>query len=143
LRDHIIIFLTRNREEKADKRIDLNNYLTPEDWRIITETVTLLKSFCNQTKRLQSRAKEGSRGGLWETYTSIELLINHIKQAKMQCNTAVNAQPPAPEDEIVAAARKTTKISLDNCWDKLNKYYGKYDETPVYAAADVLHPGLK
>src|SRR6266536_3501473 len=63
LRDHIIIFLTRNREEKVDKRIDFNNYLTPEDWRIITETVTLLKSFYNQTKRLQSRAKEGSRGG--------------------------------------------------------------------------------
>ncbi len=83
LRDHIIIFLTRNREEKADKRIDFNNYLTLEDWRIITETVTLLKSFYDQIKRLQSRAKEGSRGGLWEAYTLMELLINYIKQAKM------------------------------------------------------------
>ena len=47
LRDHIIVFLIRNREEKADKRIDFNNYLTPKDWRNITEIVTLLKSFYN------------------------------------------------------------------------------------------------
>jgi len=55
----------------------------------------------------------------------------------------VNAQPPVPEDEVVAPARKVTKISLDNYWDKLNKYYRKYDETSVYIAAVVLHPGLK
>ncbi len=64
LRDYIIIFLICNREEQVDKRIDFNNYLISEDWRIITEIVIFLKSFYNQTKRFQFRAKKGSRGGL-------------------------------------------------------------------------------
>ena len=55
----------------------------------------------------------------------------------------MNAQSPAPEDEIVVVARKATKISLDNCWDKLDEYYRKYDETPAYIIAGILHSGFK
>jgi len=55
----------------------------------------------------------------------------------------VNAQPFAPEDEIIITARKITKISLNNYWDKLDKYYRKYDKTSVYTAAVILHPGFK
>jgi hypothetical protein len=29
------------------------------------------------------------------------------------------------------------------CWDKLDEYYQKYDQSPAYPAAVVLHPGLK
>ncbi len=61
----------------------------------------------------------------------------------MLCNIVVNAQPFAPKDEVVTTARKVSKISLDNCWDKLDEYYRKYDETPVYVVAVVLYPGLK
>ncbi len=61
----------------------------------------------------------------------------------MLCNIVVNAQPSASEDEIVTTARKVIKISLNNYCDKFNKYYRKYDETPVYVVAVVLYPGLK
>ena len=143
LRDHIHVFLLHNRELPADKRLHESDHLTSEDWRIIAETVTLLKPFYDQTKRLQSRAKEGSHGALWEAYTSIKLLINHIKQAKDRCGVAVDAAVAAQEDEATVAARKATKISLDNCWDKLDEYYRKYDDSPAYPAAVVLYPGLK
>lgn len=32
---------------------------------------------------------------------------------------------------------------VNSAWAKLNKYYVKLDETPVYYAATVLHPGIK
>lgn len=55
LKDHILVFLACNKDFKpADKRLSLENHLTSEDWRIIAETITFLKPFYDQTKRLQS-----------------------------------------------------------------------------------------
>jgi hypothetical protein len=36
---------------------------------------------------------------------------------------------------------KHIAISLDNCWSKLDEYYRMLDDTPIYVAAIVLHPG--
>jgi hypothetical protein len=32
---------------------------------------------------------------------------------------------------------------INSAWAKLNKYYTKLDETPVYYASTVLHPGIQ
>ena len=34
-------------------------------------------------------------------------------------------------------------LCVNLAWAKLNKYYTKLDETPIYYAAMVLHPGIQ
>jgi hypothetical protein len=45
------------------------------------------------------------------------------------------------DDDFTVQTNKHIAISLDNCWAKLNEYYKILNNTPVYAAAIVLHPG--
>ena len=54
-------------------------------------------------------------------------------------------QPPphAPPDELNDASRRHIRTAINNAWEKLDKYYALTDETPVYLAALVLHPGQK
>jgi hypothetical protein len=40
-----------------------------------------------------------------------------------------------------AQTNKHIATSLDNCWSKLDEYYKMLDDTPIYAAAIILHPG--
>ena len=73
----------------------------------------------------------------------MELLINHIKQAKEDYNSTVTPSDPAFDDHIIAAARKNIRTSLENCWGKLDEYYRKYDQSPAYATTIIFYPGLK
>src|SRR5271169_4108641 len=44
---------------------------------------------------------------------------------------------PAPTN----LSRRHIRTAINNAWEKLDKYYALTDETPVYLAALVLHPG--
>ena len=54
-------------------------------------------------------------------------------------------QPPRQgrEDELNDASRRHIRTAINNAWEKLDTYYALTDETPVYLAALVLHPGQK
>lgn len=144
LRDHILVFLTHNKDSQpVSQHLSLNNHITSEDWRVIIETVTLLKPFYNQTKRLQSRASNAFHGALWEAYPSIRLLIQHLKDAKDEYSIDNDTLDLSFDDEVTIAARCALRISLNNCWVKLDQYYQIFDKSPIYAAAGVLHPAYK
>lgn len=65
LRDHILIFLTHNKDSQpASQCLSFDNHITSENWHVIIETVTLLKPFYNQTKRLQFQASNVSHGAV-------------------------------------------------------------------------------
>lgn len=65
LKDHILVFLARNKDFKpVNKRINLEDHLTSEDWRIIAKMLTFFKPFYNQTKRLQFQAKDATHSTL-------------------------------------------------------------------------------
>ena len=53
--------------------------------------------------------------------------------------------PPSqrPNDDLNAASRQHLRTAINNAWMKLNTYYDRTDDTPVYMAALVLHPGHK
>ncbi len=73
----------------------------------------------------------------------MELFINYIKQVKDRCGVTIDIIIVVQEDEVTVIIRKTTKISLDNYWDKLDEYYCKYDNSPAYPTTIILHPDLK
>ena len=58
--------------------------------------------------------------------------------------------PPPPTREALAEDpfKNTLEyrmlcVGINLAWQKLDEYYSKTDQSPVYVAAVVLHPGLK
>jgi hAT family C-terminal dimerisation region len=51
--------------------------------------------------------------------------------------------PPRPNDDVNEASRMHLRTAINNAWAKLKTYYERSDDTPVYVAALVLHPGHK
>lgn len=144
MKDRILLFMIRNEEEKdAKKRLADEDKLTLEDWRIISETSAILAPFYDQTKRLQSRAVNGTHGSIWEAFPSMEYLLSHIICTKEAVEVDYAVPEKGPDDKSTARSRQHIKTSLDNCHGKLDCYYQLLDMTPVYSASVVLHPGLK
>ena len=75
----------------------------------------------------------------------MELLLAHIIKSKKRYNIFNNAIKPDSDlnNDTVVIVCKLIKISLDICWDKLNKYYKTLDLSSTYAAAVILHPAYK
>ncbi len=75
----------------------------------------------------------------------MKLLLAHIIESKKRYNTPNNAVEPNPDsdDDAVDTTRELIKVSLDNCWGKLDEYYKTLDLSPTYAAAIILHPTYK
>lgn len=63
------------------------------------------------------------------------MLLEHVITLKSDYQHGKEADA----DEIT----KHILTSFDNCWGKLDEYYKAIDETPVYVATIVLHPGLR
>jgi len=142
-KEDIQIFVLRSSLEKERyKQVDAEDHLTTEDWRVLAEVLSHLKPFHEMTIRLQSRAKEAHHGTIWEGLPCMEFLLDKIISAK-QDHAARMAVEIAAFDENDEGARTNKHIatSLDYCWAKLDEYYRMLDDTPVYVAAIVLHPG--
>ena len=76
-RTNIDKFIERMLYEK-ESVIANEDCLTDEDCLVLTEKKDILKPFSDQTKRLQSRASDGTHGAAWEAYSSCEFLLQHI-----------------------------------------------------------------
>lgn len=165
-RDEIDSFIARcEREKEAYKRVPAEDHLSSDDWLILAETASILKPFYTLTMRLQSRAKDAHHGAIWEVLPAMELILDHMEDMKkvyrdyhepqdVDLETLPPAQstrrrhrrqpaPPFPIDDINEASRKHLRTAINNAWEKLDYYYRRTDETPVYLAALVLHPGQK
>lgn len=143
-KDRILLFLIHNQDEKeARKRLDQEDQLDNEDWKVLSETSRILAPFYDQTKRLQSRAVNASHGAIWEAFPSMEFLLSHIIQAKETFEYDYSALEIGLDDDATIRNHTHIKTSLDNCHGKLDHYYQLMDLTPVYAASVVLHPGYK
>ncbi|KAM3554984.1 hypothetical protein ARSEF4850_006205 [Beauveria asiatica] len=92
---------------------------------------TLLRSI----QRLESDASEDSRGhfesygNVWDVVVGYEFLLAKLEKAK-----AVVLQYPEPEH---------FKVNINLAWKKLDEYYNKLDETPIYYTSLVLHPAYR
>ncbi|KAG7423080.1 Zinc finger BED domain-containing protein DAYSLEEPER [Fusarium oxysporum f. sp. raphani] len=80
------------------------------------------------TKRLEGRPEEGKYGAIWEVLLTMEWLLQHLEDSKLQHE----------HDE-----EPYLRIGCNLGWMKLDKYYTLTEDSPVYLAALVLHPAFR
>jgi hypothetical protein len=129
-------------EKERYKQVDAEDYLLIEDWRMLAEVLSHLKPFHKMIMRLQSRVKKTHHKTIWEGLPYIKFLLNKVISAKQDYAARMAIKIAAfNENDESAQTNKYIATSLDNCWSKLDEYYKILNDTPVYVAAIVLHPG--
>jgi hypothetical protein len=105
--------------------------LSAVDWAVITEYIDLLRPLKEATERLEGRGKSGKCGVIFEVIPVLVYLLNELEARSSQYeHVDFNAHLEAPEDHL--------KINLNAAWTKLNQYYNKVDDSPIYYAACCL-----
>jgi hypothetical protein len=112
------------------------NLLTDADWDALGWLQGILSIFHSCLLRLegdgQTRTRKGGAaaqyGIIWQVSIAYEFLLATLEKAKIEA-------ADRPEPSYYASC-------VNSAWAKLNKYYCKLDEMPVYYAATVLHPGI-
>ena len=103
--------------------------LTSQDWEEVKIITEILKPFYDLTMRLQGNAKDGTKGSLWEVLVSFEIILNHLEAARKKY--------------LKIKTYRYLPTCINAAWAKAEKYYALLDDSPMYAAAVLLHPGLK
>ncbi|KJZ70117.1 hypothetical protein HIM_10487 [Hirsutella minnesotensis 3608] len=117
LRKHINSFIDDYYNE-SDIRLD---YLHPEHWQELQEIHDFLHPFYEITKDTQ-----WDDSSLDEVICSMDFLVTHYKSATEQFGNNATML-----DRIMTS------------WYKFDDYYRRTDDSPVYAAAILLHPSLR
>jgi hypothetical protein len=78
--------------------------------------------------RVRKGGAEAQYGIIWQVSVVYEFLLSTLEKAKTEVTHRVEP------------SYYSSCVSSD--WAKLNKYYTKLDETLIYYAAKVLHPGI-
>ena len=123
LKDPIDLFGARSLDDDM-----VEDQLSQDDWDQLTRILALLKPFKDLTMRMESRAKDGKRGSIWEILPSMEILLHHLETAKT---------------EYEHLGYDHVNTCINNAWVILDKYYNLTDTSPIYVAAVVLNPQLK
>ncbi|KPA35365.1 transposase [Fusarium langsethiae] len=106
----------------------VDDKMAAEDWSIIAEYLAILKPLKIATKRLEGRPQEGKFGAIWEVLLTMEWLLKHLEEAKLQHE----------RDE-----EPYLRIGCNLGWMKLDQYYTLTEDSPAYLAALVLHPAFR
>lgn len=114
--------LKRQRLSVVDDR------LSADDWATISSYQDMLQPLKEATLLLQGNAG-GKFGAIWQVLPTFEKLLLHFEGLRVQYPVGKTA------------SHFSTNINLG--WQKLNEYYARMEDTPVYVAAIVLHPRMK
>lgn len=97
------------------------DYLTPEDWRILEDTRAFLQPFWRITQ-----LTEGRHATLDQTLFTMDVLHRHYTQAFQRYMTS-----------------PTLRSCIAASWAVFDKYYQLTDASPAYGAAMILHPSRR
>ncbi|KAJ6437949.1 calcium permeable channel [Purpureocillium lavendulum] len=106
----------------------VDDRMAAEDWSVIAEYLAILKPLKIATKRLEGRPREGKFGAIWEVLLTMEWLLKHLEEAKLQHE----------RDE-----EPYLRIGCNLGWMKLDQYYALTEDSPAYLASLVLHPAFR
>jgi len=148
----------------------LEDRLSDEDWHVIALYHDILQPIKKATLDLQGHAG-GRHGAIWRVIEIFEDLLTHFEKLRTQYPVRETlARPTArkqrledqrqsqlsftatqpdvasqvldiPNDQATFEHHLSTNINAG--WQKLELYYYKLDDSPVYVAAVVLHPRMK
>ncbi len=126
-------FRLRRRIEKFhstrfNKDKDFPNLDIPNDnkWDELAIFQSLLSHFYRLSMRLQGNSKTGTHGAVWESLVGIDIIKEHLKNAKTEHVQNRNSG--------FLATVINTALTL------AQKYFKLISETPVYSAALLLNP---
>lgn len=113
------------------------NKLDDKDWAVLDAFGTILQSFEDAVKALEGdgiqRKRKGghfeSYGNVWDVIVGYEFLLAELEKAK-----AMVHQYPEPEH---------FSVNINLGWKKLDEYYNRLDETPIYYTSLALHPAYR
>ena len=80
---------------------------------------------------------------IWKIYLSREYLLQHILTKKTEYAHDYDVFKPGLNNKATAESRKYIKISIENCWGKLDEYYQLLDILSAYIVALALNPSQK
>ena len=109
--------------------------LSANDWAVVKDYVEVLQPLKSATKRLEGRGKSGRFRAIYEVLPIFEYLLSELEQRYRPYELVDYEATGAPEDHLA--------INLKAAWAKINDYYSRLDESPVYFAAVCLHPYYK
>jgi hypothetical protein len=125
----------RGKKSRKDMPLCLRDEskLDEKDWTIIALLNEVLQHFEHVLITLEGDGQRRSRkqgfveayGCPWDIMLGYEYLLN-----KLEVYKATAHRYPEPE---------RFKVNINHCWKKLDDYYSRLDETPVYYAAIALH----
>ncbi|KAG4272711.1 hypothetical protein FPRO04_14627, partial [Fusarium proliferatum] len=129
--------VTQAKLAKKPRILRDENQLTDKDWEVLYHLEAILTVFETVVKTLEGdghirRRKQGwtgSYGNIWDVVLGYELLLNTLEEYKQ-----LAADFPDPEH---------FRIGINLAWDKLDEYYQRLDETPIYYTAMALHPAYR
>src|SRR6478735_8516619 len=93
--------------------------------------------------RTQGWGKGDRHGRLWEVLIGMEYLLEHFEDWKVfysEVTEETVGETQVDAAERIATASANIRASINNGWKKLNEYYDKLGESPLFAAAIILHP---
>ncbi|RKK93598.1 hypothetical protein BFJ70_g17727, partial [Fusarium oxysporum] len=97
---------------------------------ILTVFKTVVKTLKGDRHiRRRKQGWTGSYGNIWDVVLGYKLLLNTLEEYKQ-----LAADFPDPEH---------FRIGINLAWDKLDEYYQRLDETPIYYTAMALHPAYR
>ncbi|OBS17570.1 hypothetical protein FPOA_11975 [Fusarium poae] len=129
--------VTQAKLAKKPRILRDENQLTDKDWEVLYHLEAILTVFETAVKTLEGdghirRRKQGwtgSYGNIWDVVLGYELLLNTLEEYKQ-----LAADFPDPEH---------FRIGINLARDKLDEYYQRLDETPIYYTAMALHPAYR
>jgi hypothetical protein len=160
-------------ESDASRRLPAADSLTTDDWKVLLEIREILRPIYQHTMRTQGKSNSLGHGQLWEVMTGMEYILEHLEDWKVQYDildpdrirhlspsatvTQAGSQPggdntvPARSineyisliNDLHDESRAHIRASINNAWVKLNSYYSKLAESPLFAASVILNPNLQ
>jgi hypothetical protein len=131
--------ILRGKKSKSDMPLCLRdeNKLDEKDWIIIALFNEVLQHFEHVLITLEGDGQQRGRkhgsthayGCPWDIMLGYEYLLS-----KMEIYKATAHRYPEPVH---------FQVNINLCWKKLDEYYSRLDETPVYYAAIALHPAYR
>lgn len=146
-----------NRPIKQQPPAILNDTLSDDEWTVITRYIEILKPLKDATLVLEGHAG-GRFGAIWQVLPLYERLLEHLEDQVVRYPIAEEllhqTEPVDSNNHLTEGAIKAItasaitaehhfSINIKLAWQKLDIYYAKLDNTPLYVAAVVLHPRMK
>ena len=115
----------------------VDDYLDDEDWQTLKQIKEFLEPLKAYTKSLESSTR-----GLDSVLPAMDFILAHFETAKVQYrNNKVFHYSTLIR--LSANFNKVLSAMINSRWQKMNKWYAVTNDSPVYAAAIVLHPSMK